>query len=206
MKRRITFLLGTSAAAAVLVFTLSTSAYGQGNSQGKGKGAGKGNSARTEKGRSDRDYDDRYEDKDRGKPGKNGKRGATSPRFNGLAKKIGMSPERAQDWYERERYLNPDLTFGQFVAANMIARKQGSRHPRLTAEAIFRRMRDGASLGQAVKDLGLRGKDYDNERRRIDDVFGDYEKERIRDRDRQRYGDRKTIGDIVDDYIYRIGW
>ena len=199
-------LLGGSFAAAALVFTLSAPAFGQGNSQGKGKGAGKGNSVRTEKGDADRGYDNRYDDKDRGKPGKNKRKGATSPRFNGLAKKIGMSPERAQDWYERDRYLNPDLTFGQFVAANMIARKQGSRYPRVTAEAIFRRMRDGASLGQAVKDLGMRGKDYDDERRRIDDVFGDYEKERIRDRDRVRYGDRKTIGEIVDDYVYRIGW
>lgn len=210
MKAKLEKFTAAAALGSLLLFA-AASASAQGNSQGKGKGAGKGGVQKVEKGKQDDrgksgkgGYDDRYDD-DRGPGAGKGKK-MTSPRFNGLAKKIGMSPERARDWYELERKLNPDLTYGQFVAVNMIARKQGGRYPGLTAEAMFRRMRDGMSIGQAAKDLGLRGRDHDRERDRITGIFGDYEKDRIPDRDRDRYRGKRTIGEIVDDYIYSIGW
>lgn len=196
----------TASMTMILLFALSGAVSGQGNSKGKGKDRDKAKTANSKKAGADanggnaEDHRDRsYDDHDG--PGKTRKEDKpTSGRFNGLAKKIGMSPERAQDWYERERYLNPRLTFGQFVAANMIARKHSDRYPRLTAKAILIRMRDGESLGQAVKSLGLKDRDYDRERRRIDDVFSD------NDRDWERERRRKSVGEIVDDYIYRIGW
>ncbi len=114
-----------------------------------------------------------------------------SNRFRGLSKKIGMSPEDAQDWYERERDLNPNLTYGQFVAANMIARRNNSRYSNITTEAILDRLRDGDNFGQAVKDLGLKGSRYEDERRRI---RREIEDDDSNDRDRN------------DRYNYRIGW
>ncbi len=114
-----------------------------------------------------------------------------SNRFRGLSKKIGMSPEDARDWYERERDLNPNLTYGQFVAANMIARRNNSRYSNITTESILDRLRDGDNFGQAVKDLGLKGSRYEDERRRI--------RREIED-------DDSNERDRNDRYNYRIGW
>jgi hypothetical protein len=184
----------------------------------RGKSADKKNSDRTDRddrdrrNRSDRDDrddrnrqnrtdddDDDYNyrgNKDRWKNNQNrDNRGdrlqGQSNRFRGLSRKIGMSPEDAQDWYEREKDLNPNLTYGQFVAANMIARNNNSRNPRLTTEAVLDRLRDGQNFGQAVKGLGLSGSRYEDERRRI--------RREIED---NNYNDR----DRNDRYNYRIGW
>ncbi len=180
------------------------------DTENRGKSANKRNSNTSN--RDDRDsrnrddYDDdnnRYRGNDR--RWKNDKRGdryndenyraqGKSNRFRGLSKKIGMSPEDAQDWYEREKDRNPNLTYGQFVAANMVARKNHSSRPRLTTEAILDRLEGGQNFGQAVKDLGLKGDRYENERRRI---RRELEGGNYNDRDGRNRDDR---------YDYRIGW
>lgn len=152
-----------------LLFAFSSVTIAQG--KGKGKSKSKNKTSNSKSGKSDKANKDKSS-KNHGDNKSGGKdKAKTSRRFNGLAKKIGMSPERAQNWYERERELNSDLTYGQFVAANMIARKHRSRHPRLKTESILGRMRDGDSLGQAVRDLGLSKSDYKKEKKRIKKEF-----------------------------------
>jgi hypothetical protein len=162
-----------------VVFALSSVAFAQGKSNGKGKGKS-GNVGRGNQGNSDTNDDrGRGRDEDNDNKGRGKDRDSddynnhNSKRYNGLAKKIGMSPEAAQTWYETEKRLNPDLTYGQFVAANMIARKHGSHYPNLTTERILGELRDGRSLGQAIKNLGLNDKDAEKERKRIRKEIGD---------------------------------
>ncbi len=178
----------------ILTITFSTFSFAQGKSKIKGKGKGDSSAAQ---GKSKADKNGNAKNGNTGNvvddilgADRNGRgtNPGTSKRFNGLAKKIGMSPERAQVWYETERRLNPDLTYGQFVAANMVARKHGSRYPRLTTKRILRRMQNGDSLGQAVKGLGLKDKDYKKERKRIDKAFKKAGKKDKKDRFDYRIG------------------
>src|SRR5688500_1808709 len=82
--------------------------------QGKGNGKGRGKNDRFDTvfvGSKDHESNKKFE------------RGGQSNRFKGLSKKLGRSPESVQAWFESERRMNPRLTYGQFVAANMIAKK-----------------------------------------------------------------------------------
>ena len=175
----------------VLALSLSESAFGQGNSSGKGKAKGKDKSGNVSqgKGNSSKKKSEGLVDDILGRDkGKRGDNQGTSKRFNGLAKKIGLSPEAAHAWYKTERVLNPDLTYGQFVAANMIARKHGSRYPLLTTEGILTGLRNGGNLGQTVKNLGFGDKDYRKERKRIDKIFKKAGKKKKKDPFNYRIG------------------
>ncbi len=60
----------------------------------------------------------------------------------------------------REQYRaaladNPNLKFGQFIAANMLARNLSSRFPNVTTDAILKNLAEGDSLGRTLKKLGL---------------------------------------------------
>jgi hypothetical protein len=60
--------------------------------------------------------------------------------------------------YQSALLLNPELKFGQYVAANMIARNFGTRYPNVTAAAILNGINNGDSIGETLRDLGV-GKD-----------------------------------------------
>jgi hypothetical protein len=152
--------------ALVIVFTLA----GSTSAQGKGKGNSKGNPSRSEKVNSDkpgkpdndkiRDFpsDNKYVPKDDDR---------SSNRFKGLSKKTGLSQNTLQTRYEIERRLNPDLTYGQFVAAHMIAKN----HKGISTGDILGGLRDGKSIGQTLKDRRWDKKRIDRERKRVRDIF-----------------------------------
>lgn len=154
-----------------LIFVLSTDTF----AQGKGKGNGNGNS-NVNKGKKDKDknsddslwegFPDDKNKKNRGnkddwKDNKNN----NSQRFKGLSKKLGVSPDYLQSRYEAERALNPRLTYGQFVAANMIA----GNHPGISAGDILNGLRNGRNIGQTLNNKGWDKKKIDKERKRIKD-------------------------------------
>lgn len=76
-------------------------------------------------------------------------------RFGGVARKLDTTPEALRDSFEAARKMNPDLNFGQFVAANVVADNLGSRHPQITASAILFGLENGDSLGRTLRNLGL---------------------------------------------------
>lgn len=76
-------------------------------------------------------------------------------RFQGIARKLGTTPETLRAQYLAARAADPDLKFGQFVAANVIADNLGGRHTGITASAILSGLRNGQSIGQTLQDLGL---------------------------------------------------
>ena len=144
--------------------------------QGKGKGNGKGNSSSTrEKSDKSKSSDDSLwsgfpEDKNKQKRG-NGNNSSLnkSQRFKGLSKKTGVSADRLQSRFEYERKLNPDLTYGQFVAANMISRN----HRGISTDDILGGLRNGKSIGQTLKNKGWKRGKIDKERKRIRDINKD---------------------------------
>jgi len=60
--------------------------------------------------------------------------------------------------YQAALLTNPNLKFGQFVAATRVAANLHSRHPNVTTAAILAGLANGKSLGQTLHNLGV-GKD-----------------------------------------------
>ena len=177
---------------AALVLVLSFSAFGQGKSKGKGneKSSGKGKSGSVV------DKLPGASDDSKSKQGKgnnkkqdplggildddqNGK--GNSNRFKGLSKKTGISESQLRARYEAERRLNPDLTYGQFVAAHMVAKN----HRGVSTGDILGGLRDGQSIGQVLSKKGWDQGKIDKERKRI-------KKDREKDKDRDYDDDDKT--------------
>ena len=76
-------------------------------------------------------------------------------RYTGLAKKLDTTPDALRASYETALAANPDLTWGQFVAANVVADNLGTRYPNITSAAILSGLQNGDSLGQTLESLGL---------------------------------------------------
>jgi hypothetical protein len=153
------------AAVFVLIFAVGSGVFAQGRGNGGGKGNGKGSMNKSKK--SDDSLwggitDGKNKNKRSSVKGK-------SNRFKGLSKKTGLAPGVLESRYELERRLNPDLTYGQFVAAHMISKN----HRGVSTSDILGGLRDGRSIGQTLKNKGWdRGK-IDRERRRIRDESRD---------------------------------
>jgi hypothetical protein len=76
-------------------------------------------------------------------------------RYSGLSRRLGTTPAEMRSAYEAALLVNPDLKFGQFVAANMIAENLNSRHPAVTSSAILAGLANGDSMGRTLRNLGL---------------------------------------------------
>jgi hypothetical protein len=73
----------------------------------------------------------------------------------GLVNKLHTTPRDLRSQYEAALLTNPDLKFGQFVAAHMLGRNLGRRNANITTEAILDGLADGKSIGRTLQDLGL---------------------------------------------------
>ena len=76
-------------------------------------------------------------------------------RFRGVAKKLETTPEDLRSAFDLARETNPDLKFGQFIAANVIADNLSAAHPEITSDAILLGLSNGDSIGKTLKNLGL---------------------------------------------------
>ena len=76
-------------------------------------------------------------------------------RYTGISRKLGTTPEALRASYEAALAANPDLKWGQFVAANMIAENLGTRYPNITTAAILAGLENGDSIGETLEALGL---------------------------------------------------
>src|SRR5262245_9105906 len=77
----------------------------------------------------------------------------------GMANGMNMSANQLRDGYQAALATNPDLKFGQYVAANRIAKNLGTRNPNITTDAILQGLAGGKSIGQSLQDLGVNSKD-----------------------------------------------
>lgn len=76
-------------------------------------------------------------------------------RYRGLSRKLGTTPEEMRSRYAAALAANPDLKYGQFVAANVIADNLNGRNPSITSSAILAGLANGDSIGQTLHSLGL---------------------------------------------------
>jgi hypothetical protein len=76
-------------------------------------------------------------------------------RYRGLSKKLGTTPEQMRAAYQAALLANPDLTYGQFVSANVVADNLHTRFPAITSSAILAGLANGDSLGKTLRSLGL---------------------------------------------------
>ena len=64
-----------------------------------------------------------------------------------------------REGYRAALAVNPELKFGQYVAATRVAANLGRRHPGVTREALLEGLADGRSLGRTLQDLGLNSRE-----------------------------------------------
>ncbi len=72
-----------------------------------------------------------------------------------VARTLRVNASNLRAGYQQALLINPDLKFGQYVAATRLAQNLGSRFPNVTRAAILDRLADGDSIGEALRDLGL---------------------------------------------------
>lgn len=80
---------------------------------------------------------------------------AELPRYSGLARRLNTSPEHLHRRYDEALRLNPDLQFGQFLAANVVASNLSGRRIGISADALLDGLANGRSLGRTLQRFGL---------------------------------------------------
>lgn len=75
--------------------------------------------------------------------------------MSGIAKKLNTTPGVLSSSYLAALNSDPKLTFGQYVAANVIADNLKKRLPAITAANILTGLQNGDSLGRTLRKLGM---------------------------------------------------
>jgi hypothetical protein len=72
-----------------------------------------------------------------------------------LATDLRLNANDLRAGYQVALQTNPNLTFGQYVAATRLAHNFGGTNPNITRDAILAGLANGHSLGRTLQDLGL---------------------------------------------------
>jgi hypothetical protein len=86
----------------------------------------------------------------------------------GVARTLHTNANDLRNGYQAALATNPNLKFGQFVAATRLAQNLGSRNRSITREAILAGLASGNSLGRTLQDLGLSERDANEAKKRAD--------------------------------------
>ena len=76
-------------------------------------------------------------------------------RLEGIAHRLNTTPDQLRSQYQAALASNPNLKFGQFVAANLIANNLNATHSNITTAAILSGLASGKNLGETLQGLGL---------------------------------------------------
>jgi hypothetical protein len=168
---------------ALFVISLTASAFGQGRSGGAGGGRGAGagnaggpptgvgvdrglgNASSRSNGRSD-DWLGNASDRSNGRSdaGLDRARIAADNLHRadqdlqdhpGIANTLHTNANDLRAGYQAALLTNPNLKFGQYVAATRLAQNLGDRFPAITQGAILAGLAAGHSIGSTLQDLGL---------------------------------------------------
>jgi hypothetical protein len=77
------------------------------------------------------------------------------PRYSGLARRLNTTPAQLHRRYEEALQINPNLEFGQFLAANVVAGNPGGRRRGISADVLLDGLANGRNFGQTLQRLGL---------------------------------------------------
>jgi hypothetical protein len=77
----------------------------------------------------------------------------------GVADALHTTANDLRAGYRAALALNPNLRFGQYVAATRLAENLGPTHPNITRDRILAGLAGGKSIGQTLQNLGLSSHD-----------------------------------------------
>jgi len=86
----------------------------------------------------------------------------------GLPNALHTNANSLRAGYHAALATNPDLTFGNYVAATRLGQNLNRRFPNITRDAILRGLASGRSLGQTLQDLGLTSDEAKQARKQAD--------------------------------------
>src|SRR5258705_9040151 len=172
-----------------VALSLTTAAHGQGKGGGGGRGSGGGgghaggpppgvgvdrglgNASDRSNGRSDNGLgtaSDRSNGRsdaglDRARLAADNRREADKElrEHPGVAKTLHVNANDLRGGYQGALAVNPNLKFGQYVAATRLAQNLGSRFPNVTRANILAGLANGDSLGRTLRNLGLGSQEAD---------------------------------------------
>lgn len=73
----------------------------------------------------------------------------------GIADSLHTNANDLRAGYQAALVTNPNLKFGQYVAATRLSQNLGTRFPSITRDAILAGLASGKSIGSTLQDLGL---------------------------------------------------
>jgi hypothetical protein len=73
----------------------------------------------------------------------------------GLPQTLHVSANSLRNGYQTALTTNPNLTFGNYVAATRVAQNLSPRFPNITRDRILAGLASGRSFGRTLHDLGL---------------------------------------------------
>lgn len=94
----------------------------------------------------------------------------------GLPRALHTNANDLRAGYQAALATNPDLTFGNYVAATRLSQNLGSRFPNITRAAILNGLASGRSMGQTLQDLGLSERESKDARKQVDRELKDARK------------------------------
>src|SRR6185369_9291909 len=86
----------------------------------------------------------------------------------GLPRALHTNANDLRAGYQSALATNPDLTFGNYVAATRLGQNLNARFPNVTRDAILSGLASGSSLGQTLQDLGLSSDESKQARKQAD--------------------------------------
>jgi hypothetical protein len=94
----------------------------------------------------------------------------------GLPRALHTNANDLRAGYQAALATNPDLTFGNYVAATRLGQNLGRRFPNITRDAILNGLASGQSLGRTLQDLGLSERESKDARKQVDRELKDARK------------------------------
>ncbi len=86
----------------------------------------------------------------------------------GIANTLHVNANDLRAGYQAALLTNPNLKFGQYVAATRLAQNLGSRFPNITRDAILAGLASGDSLGKTLHNLGLSSQQASDAKKRAE--------------------------------------
>src|SRR5260370_518913 len=194
MRNNLLSKLGTVLIAALFLLSVETLAAAHGRGRGGGVGGGRGSgmgqpggvgvdgglggSSDASQGRADRGRDNASVRSDgRSDAGLNralmaSKNTAKADKdlktHPGTARSLHVTANDLRSQYQVALAHNPNLKFGQFVAATRLAHNLGRNHPTITRNAILAGLASRRSIGHTLHDLGLSSRDAKEAKKQAD--------------------------------------
>ncbi len=85
-----------------------------------------------------------------------------------VANALHINANALRAGYQSALLKNPNLTFGQFVAATRLGQNLGGNHPNVTRDAILAGLANGKSIGQTLQSLGLSSREAKDAKKRAE--------------------------------------